>query len=314
MIAAPVSPETGPDERTGSFFLRHPALPRAVVSLVAGGLLYLSFPPRTTWWLAVVAFALFAGVIRGRRARAGFGYGFLFAVAFLMPSLYWLQNFLGEGFGPTPWIGLSVASAVLIAVPAAGMALVSTLRGGPVWMAAVYAGGNDLLRPSVDIDALMDDYDKAIGRLVESGATVVVFTGVDGVEDALFRKMRGRVAVYNEHARVIAARRGALVVDMWAMRQLRDRRMWAPDRLHLNTLGHIEVAVEVLGVLGAGHSLTNAALGPRATLSTSERRAQNLQWSKEHAWPWVRRRLRGESSGDHLTPKRPVLAPVNWPH
>ncbi|CAM3331179.1 SGNH/GDSL hydrolase family protein [Kibdelosporangium persicum] len=177
-------------------------------------------------------------------------------------------------------------------------------------LVTLYAGGNDLMRPSVDIDALMDDYDKAIGRLIESGATVVVFTGVDGVEDALFRKMRGRVAIYNEHTRVIAARRGALVVDMWAMRQLRDRRMWAPDRLHLNALGHTEVAIAVLDVLGATHELVGTDLGPRATLSPRERRQQNLQWSREHAWPWVRRRLRGESSGDHIMPKRPVLSPV----
>jgi lysophospholipase L1-like esterase len=177
-------------------------------------------------------------------------------------------------------------------------------------LVTLYAGGNDLMRPSVNIDAMMDDYDKAIGRLVESGATVVIFTGVDGGEDALFRKIRGRVAIYNEHARVIAARRGAKVVDMWAMRQLRDRRMWAPDRLHLNSLGHNEVAIEVLHALGVEHILQPHELGPRATLSPKARRAENLQWSKEHAWPWVRRRLRGESSGDNVRAKRPSLGPI----
>src|SRR3954453_21967903 len=73
------------------------------------------------------------------------------------------------------------------------------------------AGGNDLMRPRVDIDGLADEYDKAVARLTESGAQVVLFTGVDGVEDPLFRKMRGRTAIYNEHTRVIAARHGALV-------------------------------------------------------------------------------------------------------
>jgi hypothetical protein len=166
------------------------------------------------------------------------------------------------------------------------------------------------MRPKADIDGMMDDYDKAVARLVVSGATVVIFTGVDGVEDALFRKIRGRVAIYNEHARVIAGRRGAKVVDMWAMRQLRDRRMWAPDRLHLNSLGHNEVAVEVLEVLGVEHELTRHTLGPRSAVSPRDRRAQNLQWSMEHAMPWVRRRLRGESSGDDVKPKRPGLGPV----
>ncbi|MBE1461229.1 apolipoprotein N-acyltransferase [Kibdelosporangium phytohabitans] len=137
MITAPVPPEPRP-ARTVSFVRRHPVIWRTLASLAGGGLLALSFPPRTTWWLAVAAFALFAAAIRGRRARAGFGYGFLFALAFFMPSLFWLQNFLGEGFGPSPWIGLSAVLSLFVAVAAAGMAVVSTLPGGPVWMAALF--------------------------------------------------------------------------------------------------------------------------------------------------------------------------------
>jgi lysophospholipase L1-like esterase len=177
-------------------------------------------------------------------------------------------------------------------------------------LATLYAGGNDVMRPKVDIDALTGEFEKAVARLTEAGAKVVLFTGVDGVEDALFRTIRGRVAIYNEHVRVIAARHGTALVDMWAMRRLRDRRMWAPDRLHLNTLGHTEIAIAVLDTLGAPHSLTPAELGPRETLSPRDRRAQNLRWSKEHAVPWIRRRLRRESSGDTLTAKRLQLEPV----
>ncbi|GHF33915.1 lysophospholipase L1-like esterase [Amycolatopsis bartoniae] len=178
-------------------------------------------------------------------------------------------------------------------------------------LVTLYAGGNDLMRPKVDIDALADEYDKAVARLAETGATVVLFTGVDGVEDPLFRRMRGRTAIYNEHARVIAARHGARVVDMWAMRQLRDRRMWSADRLHLNALGHTEVAISVLDVLGVPHELTRNVLGPRPSVDRRRQRAEDLRWAREHALPWVGRRLRGESSGDALNPKRPVLAPVD---
>lgn len=107
----------------------------------AGGLLFVSFPPRSLWWLAPVSFALLAGVIYGRRARAGFGYGMVFGLAFTLPELYWLQHFLGADFGPTPWVALSAAIAALMALPAAGMALVSTLPGGPVWMAMLFLTG-----------------------------------------------------------------------------------------------------------------------------------------------------------------------------
>ncbi|HWD02515.1 MAG TPA: SGNH/GDSL hydrolase family protein [Amycolatopsis sp.] len=176
-------------------------------------------------------------------------------------------------------------------------------------LVTLYAGGNDLMRPKADIDALTDAYELAVSRLRGAGARVLLFTGVDGVEDALFRRMRGRVAIYNEHVRGIAARHSALVVDMWSMRQLRDRRLWAPDRLHLNRDGHLEIAIAVLDALGVPHDLTPAELGPRPRLTARDRRAANLRWSREHAWPWVRRRMRGESSGDAMSPKRPRLEP-----
>ncbi|WP_019813107.1 SGNH/GDSL hydrolase family protein [Saccharomonospora saliphila] len=177
-------------------------------------------------------------------------------------------------------------------------------------LVTLYAGGNDLMRPKVDIDALCDDYDRAVGALAATGATVVLFTGVDGVADPLFRKMRGRTAIYNEHVRLIAARHGARLVDMWALRALRDRRVWSDDRIHLNTHGHTLIAAAVLDVLRIDHDLAAVDLGPRPTPSSRRERAENLRWAREHVWPWINRRLRGTSSGDGLTPKRPDLRPV----
>ncbi|MBB4683531.1 SGNH/GDSL hydrolase family protein [Amycolatopsis jiangsuensis] len=180
-------------------------------------------------------------------------------------------------------------------------------------LVTLYAGGNDLMRPKADIDALTGSYERAVSRLRGAGARVVLFTGVDGVEDALFRTIRGRVAIYNEHVRGIAARHGALLVDMWAMRQLRDRRLWSADRLHLNALGHNEIAIALLDVLGVAHRLAPAVLGPRPRVSPKQQRTANLRWGREHALPWIGRRLRGESSGDTIHPKRPALAPFEEP-
>ncbi|MEU6641735.1 SGNH/GDSL hydrolase family protein [Saccharomonospora sp. NPDC046836] len=177
-------------------------------------------------------------------------------------------------------------------------------------LVTLYAGGNDLMRPKIDIDGLADSYDHAVGKLAATGATVVLFTGVDGVEDPLFRRMRGRTAIYNEHVRLIAARHRTLLVDMWAMRVLRDRRLWSADRIHLNGLGHTHIAATVLDALGVPHTVTPATLGPSAVLTAAQVRRANLHWAREHAMPWLGRRLRGESSGDTLSPKRPALAPV----
>jgi apolipoprotein N-acyltransferase len=108
--------------------------------VVGGVLVYLSFPPRTAWWLAPIGFALLGFVLHGRRARAGFGYGVLFGLGFTTPLLRWT----GEFVGPVAWLPLSLACAVLIALGTAGMAVVSKLRGAPLWMALLWVADEAL--------------------------------------------------------------------------------------------------------------------------------------------------------------------------
>jgi apolipoprotein N-acyltransferase len=121
-----------------------PVLARMAAAVAGGAVLYASYPPSTLWWLAPVAFALLAAALRHRTARGGFGYGLLFGLAFTLPLLVWLQNFLGADFGPFPWAGLSLVVALFMAAAGAGMAVVSTSRGGPVWMAALFVAGEAL--------------------------------------------------------------------------------------------------------------------------------------------------------------------------
>lgn len=174
-------------------------------------------------------------------------------------------------------------------------------------LVTLYAGANDLMRPRVDIDGLMRHYERAVDALARTGATVVLFTGVDAGEAPVVRHIRGRTAIYNEHLRGIAARHGALVVDMWAMHSLRDPRLWSSDRIHLNPDGHRTVAAAVLDRLAAEHSLTAPDFGPRTPSPAAIQRRENLRWAREHVGPWVKRRLLGRSSGDAIAAKRPSL-------
>jgi hypothetical protein len=41
-----------------------------------------------------------------------------------------------------------------------------------------------------------------------------------------------------------------------------------------------------------------------------EARGEDLGWAREHLVPWVLRRLRHQSSGDHVAAKRPEASPV----
>ena len=122
-------------------------------------------------------------------------------------------------------------------------------------LVTIYAGGNDLLRPRFDVDALGEVYDEAIGRLAATGATVGLFTAFDPGAGGPFGRLRGRFAVYNERVREIADRHGAVVLDSWRMRPDNPETVWSEDRLHLGPLGHQAVAIEVLDSLGVPHDL-----------------------------------------------------------
>jgi lysophospholipase L1-like esterase len=178
-------------------------------------------------------------------------------------------------------------------------------------LVTVYAGGNDLLRPRLDVDALAEVYDAAIGRLTVTGATVGLFTAFDPGVGGPLRRLRGRFAVYNERVREIADRHGAVVLDSWRMRPEHPETVWAEDRLHLGPIGHQAVAIEVLDTLGVSHDLQ--PIDPSAlTGHTPFRvgRRGDVSWVVTHAAPWVHRRLTGRSSGDGVLPKRPTLQPI----
>ncbi|MFE6409358.1 apolipoprotein N-acyltransferase [Streptomyces sp. NPDC057837] len=109
----------------------------AAAAALSGLLLYVSFPPRTLWWLAVPAFAVFGWALRGRGPKAGFGLGYLFGLGFLLPLLVWT----GVEVGPGPWLALVAIEAIFVALVGAGIAAVSKLPGAPVWAAAVWIAG-----------------------------------------------------------------------------------------------------------------------------------------------------------------------------
>ncbi|MFF0167428.1 apolipoprotein N-acyltransferase [Streptomyces prasinus] len=109
----------------------------AAAAALSGLLLYVSFPPRTLWWLALPAFAVFGLLLRGRSWKAGFGLGYLFGLGFLLPLLVWT----GVEVGPGPWIALAAIEALFVALAGAGVAAVSKLPGWPVWAAALWTAG-----------------------------------------------------------------------------------------------------------------------------------------------------------------------------
>ncbi|MDN3295424.1 SGNH/GDSL hydrolase family protein [Streptomyces ficellus] len=173
------------------------------------------------------------------------------------------------------------------------------------------AGGNDIIRPGSDPDDVAQRFERAVADLRSAVGTVLVTTGFDTRGVPVLRRLRGKIATYNGHVRAIADRYGCPVLDLWSLRTVQDRRAWDSDRLHLSPEGHTRVALRAGQVLGvevpADPDQAWPPLPPRGTL---EVRRDNIQWAREYLVPWIGRRLRGQSSGDHVSAKRPDLLPL----
>jgi lysophospholipase L1-like esterase len=186
-------------------------------------------------------------------------------------------------------------------------------------LVSFHAGGNDVLRPRVDLRPLLGRYDEAVATLRASGRTVLVFTALEraGRSGRLADALARRFAAFNAGVRQTAARYGATLVDIGAVGALQDRRLWHEDRLHLAPAGHGRVSAAVLEALGvADPALLGGPPGwwraPLPALATPRARAvvDDVRWVRHHLLPWVGRRLRGTSSGDAMVCKRPELVEI----
>jgi lysophospholipase L1-like esterase len=175
---------------------------------------------------------------------------------------------------------------------------------------SIHGAGNDFIRPSIDIDAIVRLIDIATRTAIDAGATVMLSTHGDGGSQGVFGAIRGRVAIFNELLREVADRRGAVLIDNWRLREGRDLRYWDEDRLHLGPAGHQGVAINVLDTLGIPHALLPINVPAVIWKSKRQSRVETVQWARDHFGPWLGRRMRGRSTGDGITPKRPELAPI----
>jgi lysophospholipase L1-like esterase len=173
---------------------------------------------------------------------------------------------------------------------------------------SISGGGNDILRPGTDPDEVASRFEDAVVRLRRDDATVVMFNGPDIGMTPVMRRIRGKVAIYNENLRAVAAKHDAIVVDMWALRQLRDPQMWDRDRLHFSPLGHHTIAIAMLEALGIDHGLEPRHPEPLPKQSWRKARVDDIGWAREYLVPWVVRRIRHQSSGDLIQAKRRTLA------
>ncbi|MBB5122503.1 lysophospholipase [Streptomyces eurocidicus] len=180
-------------------------------------------------------------------------------------------------------------------------------------LATVVAGVNDLLRPGFDAAEVAGHMEAMFAELTAAGAHVATLTFPDpGKIIPIARPLRSRALELNARIRAAAARHGVTVAETGGHAVTTDPRLWSADRLHATPLGHERIAAAMADALRLPGSDGTWALPlpPRPVPAGWQAAAAELRWAGTFLGPWLVRRLRGRSSGDGRTAKRPGLLPL----
>jgi lysophospholipase L1-like esterase len=180
-------------------------------------------------------------------------------------------------------------------------------------LATVVAGMNDLLRSGWDAKRVAGDVGEMVRGLRSVGATVITFTIPDvSRRMRLGRTLTAKTAALNVEIQNIARETGAVLLDLAAYELADDPRMWAVDRIHGNPEGHARIAAALAHLLelpgATAGSLTEAL--PKEARRRRDLLVEDLSWVARFVAPWAWRRLRGRTTGDGISAKRPVLTPL----
>lgn len=175
-------------------------------------------------------------------------------------------------------------------------------------------GGNDILRPRTTIADIAERFAQVLARCDEEGVQLLLHSVANPSAGLPMRRIIERRG--EELSDAVLERLGdrpdVLRSLNWPDTELAGPAYWAEDRLHLNTRGHHRVAARVLETVGVD--------APKEWWSLPEdaapARLSNREHFRRHVQPWIRRRLRRESSGDGRAAKYPewtTIAPTTAP-
>ena len=170
------------------------------------------------------------------------------------------------------------------------------------------AGVNDVLRRSYNPHEAATSVEKSVRELRDGGSDVLLFAfGDPSRRSTIMGSVRSRLRIYNSAINAIARRYDCYLVNFWDVAAFDQDEFWDVDRLHLSPAGHqlaASCALQALGLSDA-HWRTPAPIEPKPLWA---RGVAHGAWLQGHLTPWLMRRVRGTSSGDGITPKRPELS------
>jgi len=174
-------------------------------------------------------------------------------------------------------------------------------------LATVVSGANDVIRPGVDTDEVAHELEGMYRTLTRAGCSVMGCT-FPLPRTGLTRRVAPRLQSLNAAIREAAARHGVLLVEMEDIPMAADLRLWSADRIHLNPDGHHRLAAAFEATLAGNRDRRwMEPLPPAPEPSRPRRLVSEAAWIAWFVVPKAVRMLRGRSSGDGRTAKRPEL-------
>lgn len=167
-------------------------------------------------------------------------------------------------------------------------------------LVSVLIGANDLVGRRVDIAALAAAVGGAVESLRGAGADVLLVTPFLPRRRPA-RLFARRFARFNAELRRIAARSGAMLLDLDCHPEIGALPLWSADKVHLRAAGHRLLAYRAADALGVPDA--EALSGLDEAFHAADEPPVEGTWLRRDALPWIWRRLRGRTAGDGITAK-----------
>lgn len=161
-------------------------------------------------------------------------------------------------------------------------------------LVSILIGANDMVKSHADVPALAAQVEETVRVLRADGADVLLVTPFLPERRAA-HLFAPRFAAFAVHLAGIAERHGAILLDTDLHPSLASRPNWGEDLVHLGSRGHRYLAYSAGDLLGVPHAET---LGALDQVLHDVDATTTAAWWRQHALPWVWRRMRGRVAGD----------------
>ncbi|MBP2325561.1 lysophospholipase L1-like esterase [Kibdelosporangium banguiense] len=217
-----------------------------------------------------------------------------------------LADLLADSRGPLSYANLAVRGLTTRQILESQLAAAVALQPDLV---TVVTGMNDLIRPKLRIRETVADLDRMVGSLAATGAQVITATLPTPAQGTplptpLRRELVKRLNLWNAFTRRIARTHGALCLDL-AMMMPPGIGGWSDDRLHPGPDGHRAAAEACMGLLNGSPPRRLAVTEIVAADPGEPSLREQWRWARQFLVPWVKRRVRRETSSTGVVAKLP---------